>query len=63
MTSDRLRKRVSCEQPDDAEQTDVYGLLEPYCAEFNLNVDEILAVPFTRIAAHTARPYGQLYAY
>lgn len=37
-------------------------VLEEYCAAFGDSMDDVLAVPFTRIAPMSHRPYGKLYA-
>lgn len=60
---DRVRKGVTVEQTDEQDGPVLRGVLEPYCAQFKLDLDELLAAPFTRIVSHTTRPYGQLYAY
>ena len=48
---------------DDEDKETLRGVLAPYCDQFGLNLDELLAAPFTRILSQTTRPYGQLYAY
>jgi len=61
--SDRVRKGVTMQETNQDDVEVLRGLLTPYCAEFGLNVDELLSQPYTRIVSHTTRPYGQLYAY
>jgi glutamate synthase domain-containing protein 3 len=63
VAEDRIRKGVSLAQVGDDERPSLRELLNPYCDVFGLSVDEVLSAPFTRITAHTTRPYGQLYAY
>jgi glutamate synthase domain-containing protein 3 len=60
---DRLRPGVSANELTAEDRPVLRDLLTPYCAEFALPLDELLAGPFVRIAPHTTRPYGQLYAY
>ena len=60
---DRLRKGVAVSEADEGDLAELREVLTPYCAEFSLSVDELLAAPFSRLAAATTRPYGQLYAY
>ncbi|MBP8952583.1 MAG: hypothetical protein KBI47_09370 [Armatimonadetes bacterium] len=60
---DRVRKGVAVEEADDEDKETLRGVLAPYCDQFGLNLDELLAAPFTRILSQTTRPYGQLYAY
>lgn len=60
---DRVRKGVSIEETTEDDAAVLRELLEPYCAEFDLPLEELLAAPFTRLLSHTSRPYGQLYAY
>ena len=63
VTEDRVRKGVAVEDVDDEDRATLRDLLTPYCAEFSLPVEEILASPFVRITSVTTRPYGQLYSY
>ncbi len=63
VAEDRVRRGVSLAQVSDDERPSLRELLDPYCDTFGLSVEEVLSVPFTRITAHTTRPYGQLYAY
>jgi glutamate synthase domain-containing protein 3 len=38
-------------------------LLEEYCVRFDMNLDEVLAEPFTKLVPISHRPYGKLYTY
>lgn len=58
-----LRPGVSATEVSEDDRQVLRDLLTPYCAEFSLPLDDIVAGPFVRIVPHTARPYGQLYAY
>jgi glutamate synthase domain-containing protein 3 len=60
---DRLRMGVGAQEASSDDEADLRETLAPYCAEFGLDLDEVMAAPFTRVIPHTTRPYGQLYAY
>jgi glutamate synthase domain-containing protein 3 len=47
---------------DDGDRALLRAYLGPYCAEFGLDLEQVLASPFTKLAPLTARPYGRLYA-
>ncbi len=38
-------------------------VLEEYCADQRMDVDEVLARPFTKLVPVSHRPYGKMYAY
>jgi len=38
-------------------------ILEEYCGHFDMDVDEVLSVPFTKLVPISHRPYGKLYTY
>jgi glutamate synthase domain-containing protein 3 len=38
-------------------------LLGEFCADFDLNADEVLSRSFTKLTPHSHRPYGKYYAY
>jgi len=49
-----------------ADEDDLAGLrphLEEYCGHFDMDVDEVLSVPFTKLVPISHRPYGKLYTY
>ena len=49
-----------------AEETDLAQLrpaLEQYCEAFGVDIDEVLAEPFTKLVPISHRPYGKLYTY
>jgi glutamate synthase domain-containing protein 3 len=38
-------------------------MLEEYCEHFDMDIEEVLAEPFTKLVPVSHRPYGKLYAY
>jgi glutamate synthase domain-containing protein 3 len=49
-----------------ADEDDIARLrphLEEFCGHFDMDCDEVLSVPFTRLVPVSHRPYGKLYAY
>jgi glutamate synthase domain-containing protein 3 len=38
-------------------------LLEEYCQDFGLDLDEVMKKRFCKLTPHSSRPYGRLYAY
>jgi glutamate synthase domain-containing protein 3 len=61
--ADRLRKGIGTAEAEESDQAVLRELLTPYCEQFQMSVDDLLSVPFTRVTPVTNRPYGQLYAY
>ncbi len=61
--TDRVRKGVAIEEAGDEDFAVLRELLLPYCEAFDLAIDEIIGVPFTRLTPSSTRPFGQLYAY
>ncbi len=59
----RLGKEVQQLPMEDADIQTLRGDLEPFCQAFGLDLEEILASPFSRLECVTSRPYGQLYVY
>lgn len=41
----------------------VHPILREFCACFDMEIEEVLAVPFTRLVPVSHRPYGKLYTY
>ncbi len=58
-----LRPGIAKEEAEASDYVLLEELLTPYCAQFGLNIQEILKAPFTKLTPQTTRPYGQLYAY
>ena len=54
---------VSRSLASDAEKTGLRPVLADYCRTFELDLDEVLSAPFTRIAPTGSRPYARLYTY
>ncbi len=48
---------------DEADIAGIRPILEDYCAEFGMDVEEVLSGPFTKLVPVSNRPYGKLYAY
>ncbi len=49
-----------------AGEADIAGIrpvLEEYCAAFGMDIEAVLAEPFTKLVPVSNRPYGKLYAY
>jgi glutamate synthase domain-containing protein 3 len=49
-----------------ADENDIARLrpiLQEHCAAFDMDVEEVLSVPFTKLIPISHRPYGKLYAY
>ncbi len=38
-------------------------VLEEYCANLGMDIEEVMATPFTKLVPVSHRPYGKLYAY
>lgn len=58
-----LGKGVSAEEPTEADLELLRATLTAYCAEFGLDVNEVMARSFVKLSAQSARPHGRLYAY
>lgn len=56
-------KGVSVEEPTPEDLEMLKETLTPYCAELGLKLDELMAEPFQKLRAESARPHGTLYAY
>ncbi|MCX8006951.1 MAG: hypothetical protein N3B11_02405 [Coriobacteriia bacterium] len=56
-------KEVGIAPADDEDYKALRPVLEDYCGSLGVDLDEVLAVPFTRIAPMSHRPYGKMYAY
>ena len=48
---------------DDAEVEALVAAAADYCDVFGMDLAEVLAEPFTRIAPAGSRPYARLYTY
>jgi len=38
-------------------------VIEEYCAAFDMDAEEVLSQPFTKLVPISHRPYGKLYTY
>ena len=59
----QLGKEVGQVALEAADQALLEQLVNEYSQHFDLEAETILAHPFTKLIALSARPYGQLYAY
>lgn len=60
---EQLGKEVAVMDLDDKDERELTKLLEEYCADLDLNYEEIRAEKFVKLVPVSNRPYGQLYAY
>lgn len=58
-----VRPGIAIEEANDDDKATLRETLTPYCEQFGLSVEELVAAPFTKMTSQTTRPYGQLYAY
>lgn len=58
---ERLSREVGIFPLTDDDRTDLDLFLTEYCADFGLDLAEILAEPFVKILPKSRRPYGNLY--
>ncbi|MFQ5427564.1 MAG: hypothetical protein ACE5EZ_01145 [Thermodesulfobacteriota bacterium] len=56
-------KEVGIFETDDDDIKNLKKYLTEYCADFSLDIDEIMSKKFSKLLPVSARPYGQLYAY
>ena len=48
---------------DEDDLTELRPILEEYCDAFEMDIDEVLSVPFTKLVPISHRPYGKMYTY
>ncbi len=48
---------------DEDDMAALSPVLDEYCEAFEMDLDEVLSVPFTKLVPVSHRPYGKLYAY
>jgi glutamate synthase domain-containing protein 3 len=58
----RLGHGAGASPCDEADHSELRLHLYPYCAEFGLDLDAVMAGPFTKLTPVTSRPYRRLYA-
>jgi glutamate synthase domain-containing protein 3 len=56
-------KEVGIFTADEADIAGIRPVLEEFCAAQDVDLDEVLSVPFTKLIPVSHRPYGKLYAY
>lgn len=59
----QLGKEVGVKELTAEDKKELRKLLEEYCREYNLNVDEVMSREFVKLVPVSHRPYGRLYAY
>lgn len=61
--SEQLGKEVAVMELDETDEKELSQLLEEYCADLNLDYQEVRSEKFIKLLPVSNRPYGQLYAY
>ncbi len=56
-------KEVGIFTADEDDMKTLRPVLEEYCAAVEMDIDEVLSVPFTKLVPISHRPYGKLYTY
>lgn len=59
----RLGKEVGSSPLEEKDRALLIGYLTEFCADFALNLDEVLAEEFLKLVPVSHRPYGKLYSY
>jgi glutamate synthase domain-containing protein 3 len=59
----RIGKECGIFTADEEDLARMRPILEEYCGHFDMDVEEVLAEPFTKLVPVSHRPYGKLYAY
>lgn len=54
-------KEVGVLPASEQDMAELKPVLAEYCADLGVDLDEVLAVPFTRISPMSHRPYGKMY--
>ena len=57
----RFPKNVTARLATDEDMVEVESVIADYCEHFDLDVDEILDAPFTKVASDSKNPYKQMY--
>lgn len=57
----RFPGQVSCRRAETEDLAEIRPVLEEYCAQFGLSLEEILDAPFTIVTPNSANPYKQMY--
>ena len=57
----RFPKNVTARLATDEDMVAVESVIADYCEHFDLDVDEILDAPFTKVAPDSKNPYKQMY--
>lgn len=59
----QLGKEVGVKELTEEDKKELRKLLEEYCQEYGLDVDEVMSQEFVKLVPVSHRPYGRLYAY
>jgi glutamate synthase domain-containing protein 3 len=59
----RIGQEAAIEEPSDENMVTLHRILTEYCADFDLDLDQVMSKKFIRLFPYTSRPYGRLYAY
>jgi glutamate synthase domain-containing protein 3 len=59
----QLGREVGASEVTDEDRERINPHLTDYCAEFDLDPDEIVNRPFVKLSPVSARPYGRIYVY
>jgi len=57
----RLAKEVGVFELDESDRKELEGYVAEYCADFGLNVKEVLKEQFVKVLPRSKRPYGNMY--
>lgn len=58
---EKLSKEVGVFELDDEDRSQLEHLLAEYCADFGLNLRDVMSVPFVKVLPRSKRPYGNMY--
>jgi glutamate synthase domain-containing protein 3 len=56
-------KEVGVFAADETDMAELTPVLEEYCKDMEMDLAEVLSVPFTKLVPVSHRPYGKLYTY
>jgi glutamate synthase domain-containing protein 3 len=56
-------KEVGVFTADETDMAELTPVLKEYCEDMEMDLDEVLSVPFTKLVPVSHRPYGKLYTY
>ncbi len=59
----QIGKECGIFEVDDEGMKTLRPVIEEYCEAFDMDVEEVLSVPFTKLVPISHRPYGKMYTY